>query len=194
MEEALATRHFLVEAVLDVRVDKPARKLPQPRYDKAGLQDDAVAQAFSEEFAAALGGFGGPEVLGGTGGASAVRDARAGWGAPPRTPVNIQDAEKDLNKLWAAAEQEFQQSAAKTLPTLTLEARRPWISAATLGLIQCRNGDRTAKDLEAEPTRTSAFGHQPGRTVASGWRTSQQQAIGYEPKNLGQNRGHNRED
>ena len=54
------------------------------------------------------------------------------------------------NKLWAAAEQAFRQSAAKTLPTLTVEARRPWISAATLGLVQCRNRARTAKDLEAE--------------------------------------------
>ena len=80
MEEALATHHFLVEAVLDARVDKPARKVSQPRYDKAALQDDAVAQAFSEEFAAVVGGFGGPEFLGGTGGASAVRDARAGGG------------------------------------------------------------------------------------------------------------------
>ena len=35
MEEALATHHFLVEVVLDARVDKPARKVSQPRYDKA---------------------------------------------------------------------------------------------------------------------------------------------------------------
>ena len=60
MEEALATHHFLAEAFLDVRVDKHARKVPQPRYDKAALQDDAVPQAFSGEFTAVVGGFGGP--------------------------------------------------------------------------------------------------------------------------------------
>ena len=78
-----------------------------------------------------------------------MRDARVG-GPPLHTPMNIQDAEEDLNQLWAAAVQAFQQSAAKTLPTLTVEAGRLWISAATLGSIQCMKGARTAKDFEAE--------------------------------------------
>ena len=148
MGEALATHHFLVEAAVSLQVDKPPRKDPPARFDRTALNNEDVAQRFAAEFAAAI-----------TQDVCSTRTQE-----PPRllgpaeyirqhTPCmrpGTPQSTGDLDSLWASAEQAFQRAAAKTLPTLPVKATKPWISAATLHLIQSRNVARTARDYDAE--------------------------------------------
>ena len=122
--QALASHHFLLEVVVDVRMrgdDKNDALVARPkisRYDFCSLNDNMIKNQFADRF---------QELANGT--------------------ITKQDDPEELTQAICKC---FETAAFDKLPRIEAQPLRPWIQNRTLALIVKKDDDRKAKDRKSE--------------------------------------------
>ena len=141
--QALATHHFLLEAVDEIRSDivgnsqDHARK--KPRYDLDSLKEKQAASNFAHRF-------------------SEIASAKACNIFPAegtQSDGNLAGdsgaaGDNDCQKLMSLVTESMHAAAEETIPVITLLPQKPWISANTLNLIGQRNDARKMGNRSVE--------------------------------------------
>lgn len=121
---ALASHHFLVVAEVRLGVPKMPRVAERRRLDEAALRQADVAKHFAQAFDEHM--------------------------AASETSAQTHIYPQDVNQFCARMAEAFEGAATDVLPSRAVVARRPWISDATLSLIEARNEARRLGASERE--------------------------------------------
>ena len=111
----LASHHFLLEAVLEIQVERNSPKTKNNWHDVSALQDPSTSKEFAEVFNKHM------EII---------------------PQINENRVKDNVDQLCEKMVTCFQQTASEVLPKQVLQRKQPWISANTLQLLQRRQDTR----------------------------------------------------